>query len=372
MKHIVSVLPLVLAVGGLACATSPAPRRVAVPDNQKLQMETVVVRANPDPLTGLEGYDAKTLLELGAEQYRAGTYDQAVKVYEKLIREFPSSTMVPPAHFNAGLSYEKLEEWPKAAEHFQAIVTDHEGSEPYRDAHFNLARAYGKLEDWNGVADTFWAVRQLDGGLEPMDEIEARVGTGVGLFMQEDFLTAEREFRQALRFYEGHDKKEYLPAKYFVGQARFYLGEIAAKEFEHARLSTPKSSPEEAWVESMGEELEEKCQLLLRAQSHLIRTIRVGHRGWATAAGFRIGSLYEHLFDELMSVPVPAELDADLAEVYKEELRDRVSVLVKKAIRVYEANREMAERVGERNEWVEKTSVALERMKKLYLATAES
>lgn len=335
-------------------------------------MDALVVRAEPDPLTGLEGYDALDLLELANERFREEAYDRAVRVYEKLLAEFPEASVVPIARYNAGLAYERLEEWSKVVEHLSALVLRHPGSDPWVDAHFNLARAYGKLEDWGEVADTFWAARQIDGGLPPLAELEARVGTGIGLFMQGDHATAERELMQAVSFFEDHEQKEILPAKYFVGQARFYLGEIIALQFEALELSRPTTAGAEAqWVEMMGKELEDKCQLLLRAQASFIRAIRVGHRGWATAAGFRIGSLYERLFEELIAVPVPPELAAGAAEIYREELRKRVSVLVKKAIRVYEMNREMAERIGEQNEWVERTSLALERMKKLYLETAE-
>lgn len=360
--------PLVLAAAALlgvsACATS------RVDPDRQVRMEPVMVRANPDPTVGLETYDAETLFDLGAEAYQAERWEVAARVFEKLVAEFPEASEVPAALYNAGLSREHLEHWPQAVAAFEAILRDHQGSEVYPDAHFNLARAYGKVERWEEVADTFWAARQLE-GLSPMDEIEARVGTGVGFFMQGDPYTAEREFLRALRFYEEHPQRQYLPAKYFVAQSRFYLGEILAREFEAVELSVPEAVPEGAdWTEMMGAELEKKCDLLLRAQARFIRTIREGHRGWATAAGFRIGSMYERLFDEMMAVPVPPELDEGAAEVYREELRERVSVLVRKAIRVYEANREMAERVGEDNEWVERTSAALERMKKLYLATA--
>lgn len=337
---------------------------------QPLVMEPVVVRAEADPVLGLETYDAETLFDVGRHQFRAKKWARAAEVFERLITEFPNSTLVPAARFNLGLSHERLEQWQAAAHQFARVVEEFPEETLVTDALFNLARNYGKLEEWEGVADTYWAARQRD-DLSSMDEIEARSGTGVGLFMQGDYPTAEREFRGMLKFYEGLKERDVLPAQYFVGQARFYIGLVSVKDFEAVILSPPTAAEEEEdWTVRMGDELERKCELLLRAQSAFIRTIRVGHRGWATAAGFQIGKLYERLFDEIMAVPVPEDLEPSVQEVYREELRDRVAVLVKKAIRVYEANREMAERVGEENEWVEKTSAALERMKELYLSNA--
>ena len=353
------IAALTVGLSTACAASSPDP----------VVMEPMVVRAEPDPLVGLDTYDAADLFELAAERYRAERWADAAAIYEKLVDEFPDAPEVPKAHYNAGLAHERRAAFADAARHFEAVIVRHEGSAVFGDAHFNLARAYGKLERWEDVANTFWEARKLE-GLGPMDELEARVGTGVGFFMQGDHFTAEREFREAVRFYEDHPKKEYLPADYFMGQSRFYLGEIIAREFEAKSLSAPdEMGTEDDWTEAMGEELESKCDLLLRAQANFIRAIREGHRGWATAAGYRIGSLYEHLFDELMSLPVPQGLDEGAADIYREEVRDRVSILVEKAIRVYEMNRAMAERIGEDNEWVQRTTAALERMKALYLAT---
>lgn len=351
-----------------ACATTPkAPQGSTEPEQVK--MEPIMVRAAPDPLTGLDGYDAEALLEVGNEQFRQAAYDRAIKVFEKLLEQFPESASVPKAYYNLGLSYEQLAEPEKAHVHFRRVIEGHPSSDTWKDAHFRDCLSLAKLGRWKDVADTFWAARQIP-GLTVMDELEARVGQGVAMFMQDDYATAEREFMSAIRFFEDHEKNEYLPADYFVGQARFYLGEIYAREFERYVLKAPNVGHDQ-WVEMMGKELEEKCQLLLRAQNNLIRAIRVGHTGWATASGFRIGSLYERLYDDLIQVPVPPGVDEEAKSFYQNQLREKVSVLVVKAIKIYEQSLQMAQRVGEKNEWVEKTSLSLERMKTLYLSQKE-
>lgn len=351
-----------------ACATAPRPPAESSGPEQ-VKMEPILVRAAPDPLTGLDGYDAEALLEVGNEQFRQEAYDRAIKVFEKLLEQFPDSATVPKARYNIGLSYEQLAEPEKAHDQFRKVIELYPGTDAFKDAHFRDCLSLAKLGRWKEVADTFWAARQLQ-GLTVMDELEARVGQGVAMFMQEDYATAEREFMSAIRFFEAHEKNEYLPAEYFVGQARFYLGEIYAREFERYTLKAPEVGHEQ-WVEMMGKELEEKCQLLLRAQNNLIRAIRVGHAGWATASGFRIGSLYERLYDDLIQVPVPPGVDDEAKAYYQTQLREKVSVLVVKAIKIYEQSLQMAQRVGEKNEWVERTSVSLERMKSLYLSQKE-
>ncbi|MCB9653777.1 MAG: tetratricopeptide repeat protein [Deltaproteobacteria bacterium] len=351
------------------CATTGAGATSRTADGpERVDMDPVVVSSQKDALTGLDAYDANQLLTLSQEAYSSGDYDRTLKLSARLVEMFPESPAVPQALFNAGMAYEQLAEYALALEQFER-VRKVPGVEPerVRETEFRMCPVLAKLGRWSEVADMFWSLRQ-SAALGPLEEIEARVGQGVAMFMLGDATTAEYEFRGALKFYEERSREEFLPAEYWVGQARFYLGEIFARAFEAKPLTAPTTNEsEDKWAEQMGEELEAKCDLLLRAQNNFIRAIRVGHVGWATAAGYRIGSLYERLYDDLVQVPVPPGLDDEAKAVYLSELKSRVGVLVVKAIKVYELSLEAAERVGENNEWVTRTHASLERMKALYL-----
>lgn len=335
-------------------------------------MDTVVIRAEEDPLTGLDAYDARQLLDLGNESFAAKAFDRAVKLYERLLDEFPDSDVADSARYNLGLSFEGLAEWAQAARAFEGVIASHPDPETRVDAHFRLAYVFAKSERWQDAADTLYTLR-VDNELEFLEELEAWVDMSVALFMNGDYATAERELMRALSFHEKNARSRFIPSEHWVGKSRFYLGMIYVRWFEEETLSEPVDPDEEdAWVAAMSEELEEKCRLLLRAQSNFIRTIRVGHTGWATAAGYEIGKLYETLYDQMIEAPVPESLSEEAKQVYREELQSRVKVLVVKAIKVYEMSKEMAERVGEQNQWVERTKSALERMKSLYLASSEA
>jgi TolA-binding protein len=355
-----AVLLCFFAGAGAACTTTNA--------NQKadyVKMDPIVVKGETDPLTGLDGYDASQLLEKGNQLYASSDFPRAAAVFERLLTTFPDSELVPAAMYNAGLVYEAQSDHKKALEYYEKVVNVHPTSTSFKDALFRTAFCFAKLEMWQETADRFWQIRQRT-DLTTMDELESRVGQGVGLFMLEDYATAEKEFMSAVRFYDDKSKEEFLPADYFIGQSRFYLGEIAAREFERVELGIADVN-KPGWEEMMGEKLEEKCELLMRAQNNFIRTIRVGHTGWATAAGYRIGSLYERMYDDVLKVPVPNGLSEDGKEYYLGEVRKKVGTLVSKAIKIYEQSLEMAGRVNEKNEWVERTSKSLERMKSLYM-----
>lgn len=360
---------LVLEAG---CASSQAQTKAggdAAPDRPVVKMEAMHIQRDADPLLGLDTFDASDVLERGNQLFDAGDFDRAVQVFGFLVKTFPDSELVPTALYNSGLAFERLAEYGEALAAFRRVIEGHPGSAHTKDAYFRVSLNLAKLERWPDVADNYWTIRQLS-GLTTLDELEARVGLSIAMFMQSDYATAEREFLAALRFYEDRQKVEYIPAHYWVAQSRFYLGEIAARQFEAIKLEGTSEKPDE-WMKQVSGLLEEKCLLLIRAQNHLIRAIRAGHTGWATAAGFRIGSLYELLYEEMMVVPSPPDLPESARDIYIAELREKLGVLVSKAMMVYERSLEMAERVGEKNEWVERTEKALERMKTLALANLE-
>lgn len=115
----------------------------------------------------------------------------------------------------------------------------------------------------------------------------------------------------------------------------------------------------------LGERLEEKCQRLIRAQQKFVRAIRDGHPGWASASGYKVGTMYEALYDDLTTMPAPAELTAPQKELFHSMIRERVRILLQKALRVWEMTASMAGRTGADNVWVERTQESMARVKGL-------
>ena len=88
---------------------------------------------------------------------------------------------------------------------------------------------------------------------------------------------------------------------------------------------------------------------------------------WAAASGYRIGAMYDKLWQDLMAAPAPASLSAGAKELYPQELAKLIKPLLRHAIRYWELTLLMAERTGGRGEWVEKTRGDLERVRGLLL-----
>jgi hypothetical protein len=147
-------------------------------------------------------------------------------------------------------------------------------------------------------------------------------------------------------------------------RAAFEDGEAARARFEALRLD-----PSSAGAEDLAARLDEKSTLLLAAQERYLAAIREGDAGWAVAAGSRIGALYEDLHRALVDAPLPAGMDGGAADAYRGELRQRVRVLVTKAIEAYEETLGIARRSGVRSADVPRVEEGLGRMRRVLQET---
>jgi len=117
----------------------------------------------------------------------------------------------------------------------------------------------------------------------------------------------------------------------------------------------------------LGAQLEEKCQRLLRAQYQYLRTIREGHPGWASAAGYSVGRMYEEMHEEMIGLPAPDDLSAEQKELYTQLVRKKVLILLEKAEKTWTQTADMVVRTGADGEWGEKTRASLENVRRRIL-----
>jgi len=82
--------------------------------------------------------------------------------------------------------------------------------------------------------------------------------------------------------------------------------------------------------------------------------------------------LYENLYSYLISSPAPKQLNQEEAEIYRQEVRKRVRVLVTKAINIYERTLEAAERIGSSSNFTERTRESLRKLKEILIAEGQA
>lgn len=305
--------------------------------------------------------NAEELFANGTSAYGGRDWARAAACFERLEVAYPESSHRVLALYNAGLARERMNDWEQARAHFAAIA-DPVGSGDALDAAFHLAETLYHLGRYGDAADLLAKIGHRD-DLPLPRRIEAQVQQGVCEVEDGRLDTAEKTLRQALSWWTGAPDRDTLD-DYFPGQAQFFLGEIYRLHYAGVHLDP------EAGADELAKELEYKAELLLSAQGHYLRTIKVGNAYWATASGTQIGSLYQDMYQQISDSNAPRELGEEEAKIYRQELRKRVRVLLTKAITVYESTLAAAERLGSSGAFVDRAREGLERMKQLLLADA--
>src|SRR6185436_3946729 len=132
----------------------------------------------------------------------------------------------------------------------------------------------------------------------------------------------------------------------------FALGEL--RRIRGERIGFDPVPPKFAEV------LEQRCQLLLDAQSAYSDSMRAYDAHWSAMAGFRTAELYEHLHQDLLAVQPPPSADTERKrQLFEGAVRTRYAILLTKAKGMAEHTLAMAERTHEQSDWVQKTREAL-------------
>lgn len=342
---------LLPALLGAACATARPPGQVA----EIRFTDPAVVEATPLDLE-LAGKNDEELFAVGSAAFAAGDFRRAAAAFGRLADLFPGSRHGAAALYDAGLAHERLGEWRPALERFRSLEGGYVGRDA-DEASFRVAECLwhlGQLPEARSALDRL----ARHPGLEPTDRIRALTQRGVVELDLGDAGSAERTLREALLTWSGAADRERLD-DYYPAQAQYYLGEVYRGRFQALRLDPARDGETK-----LRQELELKAELLLSAQGHYLRTIRMGNADWAVAAGYRIGELYDELYAHLSEAPLPPDLDAEAQAAYRGELSRETRVLVTKAIGVYERTLEAAQRAGVANAFVERTRASLERTKR--------
>ena len=355
---------LALAAAGVlsGCAArqiAPEPEPESVQEDARLRFEPIEIRPGPSEEVALSDLNPEELFTMGKAHFAAGEFEKSALAFARLADVYPESENAAAASYNAGLALERLKRFEEAGNRFAAVANAQSGQGDALFAAFHLANCLYQLEDYaRAEAILRQMIERTD--LERSERLQALVQHAVCLVELGRLEDAEAGLRRALGYWRVHRNEEAFD-DYFPSQAQFFLGEIHRLRFEAVALDPT------AGEAALAQALEHKCQLLLSAQGHYLRTIRMSQSHWATSAGFRVGALYETLYDEMLAAKLPEGLSEEEAAIYREELQKKVRILVTKALPIYEQTLAAAERTGTQSPFVDKARQSLERLKRILI-----
>lgn len=357
----VSALLVVSAFSG--CATSRGGAGEARSEPVRYDMEPVEITATREGAeVTVDAYDAQELFERASQAYAEKRFDDALGHYRRLMKSFASSAQAKAAQYNLGLVRQDQGQWAEAAAEFRRFIDAHPESPDVKDAYFQLGISLAEAKQWLPSEQVFVTLIERK-DLTADDRVEALTRRAVARYNLDDLDTAEYVLREVFFFKRRLEvtNEERLDTDYFLALAQLMLGEISHKRSNAVPLRWPESQ--------MKKDLEEKARQLLEARRRYIDAVRYGNARIASMAAFQIGTLFQEFYDAVMAVPEPTDLGGDdkleQRSVYRDELRDRLRIVLEKALRGHEHNLELFERLGVETEWVTKSREAIDKLRSL-------
>jgi tetratricopeptide (TPR) repeat protein len=306
------------------------------------------------PRTVVTPSDAASLPELyerAKARLVAGDPAGAAAELDRVYALEPAGELAPDALHEAGLAHEQAGDRGAALERFERVARQFPDHALGRDGLLRSIRLLTFLERWQRASDAADRLLTRYADLGPIEQIVARGAKGLFLVSLGDADKATHQIEKARSIVEEHrlDASGKIPRD--LAQLYFALGEARRIRGEKIRFDPVP--------EDFAQTLEQRCQLLLDAQSAYSDAMRAYDAHWSAMAGYRVGELYQKLHADLMSVPPPIRADSEARRLlFEGAMRLRYSVLIDKGLAMMDHTLSMAERTGEQSAWVERTRAA--------------
>jgi tetratricopeptide (TPR) repeat protein len=294
--------------------------------------------------------DAKALLD-------AQRWTEAAAAYDRIYKLQPDGPAGEEAAWGAGYAYDHARNFEPAVARYALYIKrdpdSHRGHQAmvYASSLLVFLGRYGEA----GV----YAERLLKNAsdLSNMERIATLSARALAFIDHGEDQQASYFIEKARNIVEDQqlDRAGQVPPN--LAQLYYALGETRRLKAE--RISFQPVPP------NFGAVLEQRCQLLLDAQSAYSDATRAYDPHWSAMAGYRIAELYQRLHQDLMAVQPPANADTERKrQLFQGAVLTRYSVLLSKAKGMAQQTLAMAERTGERSEWVDRTRQALQAIEK--------
>jgi tetratricopeptide (TPR) repeat protein len=351
---------LLLCLSGLGCgghnataSRTPANPRETLQKPNKLELEQLVVTpASADTIGKIH--------DRGMHHLQNGAYAAAERDFDLCVRASPEGPFAASALYHGALALDELGKFELALARFLQVA-ERFGDDPLgQEAALRAVRLACHLERWQVARALAERVLESHQPLRPIELVLLQGALAIEAVVRGDDVSAEQYVARARNAIEdnGLDAPGKIPRD--IAAVYFALGELRRLRAERIPLVPPPSN--------FSELLEQRCELLLSAQSAYSDSMRALDAHWSTMAGYRIGELYSSLHQELMRI-VPPDSVQDLAkrQLFEGAMRLRYSVLVQKASNMMKHTLAMAERNHEQSAWVTRAQAAAQDLERRLL-----
>ena len=327
----------------VGCGASPAPRSkpVAAP----LEMDPMVLEASGEGKeTSIVAFDAQSLFDTAKKSFEERAYQVCADTYERLLSLFPNSHYAHAALYNRGVCLEELRLHREAAAHFRRYSQLAQTERDRLDGQFR--RGFNLIESGNyPAALNLYGRLLLREDIKGFDRAECLIRQAIGRTATDKFGEAEVGLKAALALINA-ESEGVIVGNDLAAEAYFRRGEIYYALNRRVPLKLP--------LAKMRDDLKAKVRFFKHAQKSFLNALNVREPYWATAAGMKLGELYEQFYRDVLSAEIPNSMGGEERSVYFGELRKQLLPLLKQSVSIYERNITMGLRLGASNRWVQK------------------
>jgi tetratricopeptide (TPR) repeat protein len=344
-----SSLVLALLLGGCAAGgqtTRPlnSAAKSNTPEGTRADVPRTVV--TPESTT-----DIPELFKQATAQGQAKQYEAAARQFERAFTLDPDGPLADKSLFESAEMYDVNGNHEEALSRYEQVARRFPKSELDRVARVRALRLLTYLEYYERAGELAELTAAKYKDLLSFDQLAVLSARALSRLAANDDTQAELAIGKARDIIEREnlDGAGRVPAE--LAPVYFALGELRRIRAERIHFVPVPAN--------FGAALEQRCQLLLDAQSAYSDAMRAYDSHWSAMAGYRVGELYQKLHEELMQVPAPKAADTERRrQLFEGAMRLRYSILLDKAKSMLDHTVAMADRTGEQSAWILKSRQA--------------
>ena len=350
------------------------------------------------------------LFNAAAINEQAERTEEAIDLYESVIKRYPKSKQATESHMVLGLLYESQTEFETAANYFEKMASFPDVPQ-VADALFNAGSIRAALEQYDqaiGIFETFAkkfpdaketpqlhlqiaeyhekqlrpkkALKAYDRYIKLFKKTQAEMIPEV--YLRKALIEQKKGGKRARRLATDQLKKSSKAFKRLPDEAKekpkvrrtqarvkFLLAEYAYEDFEAIKIEFPERKLKKSLVK--------KAELLTKTGELFFEVLDFKSYDVSAGALYRIGESYYLYAKSLFDLPIPEGLTEDEQFLYRAMLDDRAAPLEEKSIEAVRRALELAHKHQVYNDWSSKAASLLakfspERFPVLSNATVDS
>jgi len=301
----------------------------------------------------------RALFLMAGSAEAAYDFEKAIANYLKLVDRYPDSQLRADALYNAAVALEGDQQYRKAAQQYERYARLFPDRPDAADNFFRAGLMMEKCQDWRQVIAVYTRFQRR---YRRTREQYQRLVEAQGKIAQAwdelgDWRRASKAYVATIDKYRKLKLPAGGPGAEAAARAQFRLAESALKSYERITFEV---SPRK-----LKKTLVIKAESLKKMERRYQAVFAYKRVQWTLAAYYRLGYLYQNFADVLVDSPCPKGLNEEECDIYKGKLEELAEAPIKKAVAAYQVTMDKSREFKVVNKWTDLAYASLNRYEPL-------